>query len=274
MRSWEVRLATALVWLSVLPGIGCLYLAYRAFTTTDDLLMFVLPVIGSFLLGAGLFLVSAALSLAVRLQQRHRSARLQTALMGGLLAAMGPFVMAATPGLGIVFLLYGGLLLYLMTTPAAAAELGPWRRSFEQPAPWGGTPGRGLWAPSPPTPGLHPSVPPGPVQGPWAPDPRTLPWLSWKRHSGPRAPWWQTWQAGLAQGIPLWELVLLCLALLSFAVGLIAIPLAMTGSHVFRTLRVESGAAAWLLLLLPASYAVVFWLERRMRERLATRPSR
>jgi hypothetical protein len=109
------------------------------------------------------------------------------------------------------------------------------------------------------------------VQGPWAPDPRTLPWFSWRNHSGPRAPWWQTWQAGLAQGVPAWELVLLCLALLAFLVGLVAVPLVLGGSAYLGTLHLRGGRAAPLLLLLPASWLVVAWLEQRMRTRLATR---
>jgi hypothetical protein len=271
MRSWEVRLATALVWLGVLPAAGCLYLSALAFKKTDDMLLFVMPLVASFLLCAGLFLMSAVVSLGLRLQRAHPSARLQTALVGGAFVVMSGFALAMTPSLGLLLLLYGGALAYLMTTPGAASDLGPWRRAVQQPAPWGATPGRGIWAPSPPQSALHPSVPAGPVQGPWAPDPTTLPWFSWKEHTGPRAPWWQTWQLGLAQGIPLWELVLLCLALLSFLVGLVAVPFVLTGSAYLGSLHVTGSHAAPLLLLLPASWLLVAWLEQRMRARLAGR---
>jgi hypothetical protein len=272
MRSWEVRAAAAMTWAGVLPAFGCLVLGYRALTTTDDLLMFVLPIVGCVLVAAGFFVGGASVQLALRLQQGHPAARLQTALLGAGTAGMGLFLLMAMPGLGLLFLLYGGTLVFLMGTPAAGAELGPWRRALQtQPAPWGSTPGKGIWAPASPAPGQHPSVPAGPVQGPWAPDPRTLPWLSWKDHSGPRAPWWQTWQAGLAQGIPLWELVLLCGAMLAFLVGLVAIPFAVAGSAQLGTLRLDGGQWAWLLALLPGSWVVVVLLERRMRARLATR---
>lgn len=262
MRSWEVRFATALAWLSVLPGAACFVLAFRVMSADPGFLFAILPLVATFLFAAGAFLLPAGAALAVRLQRGRPGARLQVALAGGCLAAVGLTLVATSPAVGLLLALYGGALLWLMATPAAARELGPWTAHLEQPAPWGSRPGTGIWSDQPPQ------------QGPWAPDPRTLPWLSWKGHSGPRAPWWQTWQAGLAQGIPLWELVLLCVALLAFVVGLAAVPLAMTGSHMLRNLRIESGGAAWLLVLLPASWAVVFWLERRMRERLATRPSR
>jgi hypothetical protein len=270
MRSWQVRVATLLVWAMGLPAAGCLYLAFLAFTTTDDLLMFVLPIVGCALLGAGLYLGGAAVHLALRLQRAHPAARLHTALLGGALVGTGLLALPVMWRPGLLLLLYGGSLLLLMLTPAAAADLGPWRRSLQQPAPWGSTPGTGLWAPAQRAPGLHPSVEPGPVQGPWAPDPRTLPWFSWKSFSGPRAPWWQTWQAGLARGIPLWELALLCLALLAFGTGLVAILLSLGGSAQLGTLHLRGGTSSWLLLLLPASWLVVAWLEHRMRARLAT----
>ncbi|HUR15559.1 MAG TPA: hypothetical protein VM097_13875 [Mycobacteriales bacterium] len=271
MRSTEVRLATGLVWLGALPAAGCLYLAYRAFTTTDDLLMVVLPVVGTVLLLTGFFLLGATVALAQRLQKADPRARLHAGLLGGGLAGVGLFVITALPTVGLPLALYGGALVYLMSTPAAAADLGPWRRSLQQTAPWGSSPGRGLWSPAAPAPGQHPSVPAGPQQGPWAPDPTTLPWLSWKGHTGPRAPWWQTWQAGLAQGIPLWELLLLCLSLLAFLVGLVTIPVVLAGSAHLGTLRLTDSSWVGLLVLLPVSGAVVAWLEQRMRVRLAGR---
>lgn len=264
-----MRAATTLVWAGVLPAAACLYLALMAFTTTDDLLMFVLPIVGCVLLGAGLFLGGAAVQLAVHLRGAHPTARLRTALLGAATAVMGLLALPVMWEPGVLLLLYGSSLLLLMITSVAAADLGPWRRSLQQPAPWGSVPGTGLWAPAQREPGLHASVQPGPAQGPWAPDPRTLPWFSWKNHSGPRAPWWQTWQAGLAQGIPLWELVLLCLALLAFAVGLVGALASVGGSAAFGTLHLRSGPRAWLLLLLPGSWLAVSWLERRMRARLA-----
>lgn len=273
MRPWQVRIATVLVWAGVLPAAGCLYLGYQALTATDDFLMFVLPIVGCVLVGTGLVIGGGAVQLALRLQRSHPAARLQTALLGGAMATVGLLALPAMGRLGLLFVLYGGSLLLLMSTRAVNADLGPWRRSLQQPAPWGSVPGTGLWAPAQREPGLHPSVQPGPVQGPWAPDPRTLPWFSWKNHSGPRAPWWQTWQAGLAQGVPLWELVLLCLALLAFVAGLVAVPFVLAGSTMLGTLHLRGGQRGLLLLLLPSAGLVVAWLERRMRERLATRRS-
>lgn len=263
MRSWEVRLAIALAWLSVLPGAACFLLAFWVLGAKDPGLLFaIIPIVAFFLFAVGVFLLPAGIGLALQLQRAAPGARLRTALAGGATAATGVAVAFGSPAVGLLLLLYGGALLWLMLTPGAAADLGPWTAHLTPPAPWGSRPGTGPWSDAPAQ------------QGPWSPDPRTLPWLSWKGHSGPRAPWWQTWQAGLAQGIPLWELVLLCLALLAFVVGLVAIPLALVGSFQLRTLGLAPGRSAYLLLLLPLSGALVFWLERRMRERLATRPRR
>ena len=270
MTSWQVRLATALAWLGVLPGLACLYLATLAFRA-NDMLLFVMPMVGSAAVVAGVVVTGGAAGLALRLQSRDAKARLQTCVAGTCLAFCGFMVLFLVPLAGLLLLLYGGTLAALMTSSAAARELGPWRQSLLQPAPWGATPGTGIWAPSPPTPGLHPTVQPGPVQGPWAPDPTTLPWFSWKNHSGPRAPWWQTWQEGLRQGIPLWELVLLVLSLAAFFVGLVGVFVCLGGSATLGTLHGRNGHWAPLLLLLPASWAVVAWLEMRMRERLAGR---
>jgi hypothetical protein len=256
MTSWEVRLATALAWLGVLPGFGCLYLSYLAFTADPGFLFVVLPIVFGALLMAGVFLVGAAVNLALRLQRRDPGARLRAFLAGGLLALSGLGILLASPLAGLSLLLYGGTLLWLMTTPSAARELGPYVPPTLRPqAPWGHTPGTALWAPAAPGPGLHPSVPPGPVQGPWAPDPTTLPWFSWKDHSGPRAPWWQTWQAGLAQGIPLWELVVLVASMVAFGVGLVAV--------------LVPDWRPFALVLVPAPLGVVALLEQRMRVRLA-----
>jgi hypothetical protein len=274
MTTWQVRLATLLAWLGVLPGVFCFYLASVAFRA-DDMLLFVMPLVGAAALFAGVVVLGGAVSLAIGLHTAHRSARVRALVMGVGLGLMGLLTLPVTPRAGLLLLLYGGLLAYLVSTPAAASDLGPWRRAVQQPAPWGSTPGTGVWSPAAP-----PDAPwaaartasfSEPQQGPWAPDPRTLPWFSWRGYSGPRAPWWQTWQAGLAQGIPLWELVLLCLALLGFLAGLVAIPFALHGSATFLTTHLTHGRARWLLLLLPASGVLVAWLEQRMRTRLATR---
>ena len=252
MRSWELRVATVLVWLSVLPGAACLYLAYQVFTQPDDLLLFVLPLVGTLLVGAGVTLVSSSVALALRLQRRHRTARLQTALLGGTLVLVGAMTAMVSSGAGALMVLYGGLLLSLMTTPGVAAELGPWRQAVEQPAPWGSTPGRGLWSAEPAQ------------QGPWAPPPTTLPWMSWKGWSGPRVPWWQTWRAGLAQGIPLTDFLVLLASALAFLAGNV-LTLLMWHASAFH-------GAGWLgPLLVVASIGAAGWLEQRLRRRLEGR---
>lgn len=108
-------------------------------------------------------------------------------------------------------------------------------------------------------PGYRPTDPP--QQGPWSANPTTLPWISWDRVSGPRPPWWQTWQAGLAQGLPLWELLVLGAALIVFAVGIVSISIGVALHPAARPLG----------LLIPVAIAVVWFLEQRMRERLARR---
>jgi hypothetical protein len=261
MRSWEVRLAAALAWLGVLPGLACFGVAYKAFTAGNDMLLIVMPIVGAAAAVAGFVLVSGAVSLAVGLQAGSAKARLH-GLMGGFgLAAAGLFVLLASPVAGLLLLLYGGALVWLLLSPGAVADLGTVKEAVQQPAPWGSTPGTGLWSPEPSQ------------QGPWAPPPTTLPWASWKGRSGPRTPWWQTWQAGLAQGIPLWELVVLGTALLGFLVGLVLIPIGLRGSAYLGTLHAESGAAWIGLLLVAATIGVVAWLEQRMRRRLEGRAS-
>jgi hypothetical protein len=256
--STEVRLAAVLT--AVAAGFGVLVmLGGAALFAANDMLLFVLPLIGTVIFTAGLFLALSAVGLAVALWRCKRGVRLQTVLLGGGLVVCSLFVLVASPAAALILGLYGAALVYLMTTPGAEQDLGPWFEHVRQPAPWGSRPGTGLWSSEPAQ------------QGPWAPDPRTLPWFSWKNHSGPRAPWWQTWQAGLRQGIPLWELVLLVLAFVVLAVGLVMIPFAIGGSHFFGTLHVKDNGAARYLLLIPAAIGVVAWLEQRMRRRLAGR---
>jgi hypothetical protein len=245
MTSWEVRLATALAWLCVLPGLGCFYLAYRVSQADPSFLFAIIPIVAGFLFCAGLVLLPAAVGLAVRLQRGHKLARLQALLLGSGLAVCGLTLMAVSPLAGLGVLLYGGTLAGLMMTKAAETDLGPWKRAVEQRAPWGSTPGTKIWSSE------------APQQGPWSPDPTRVPWMPWQQQSGPRTPWWQTWQAGLAQGIPLGELVLLVLALAAFVVGL-------------ATVLVPG----WRLLgvvLVPVPIVVVALLEQRMRARLAGR---
>ena len=65
MRSWQVQLASALAWLGVVPGVFCLYIAYKAFTSGNDMLLIVMPIVGSAALIGGFILVSGAASVAI-----------------------------------------------------------------------------------------------------------------------------------------------------------------------------------------------------------------
>jgi hypothetical protein len=260
MRSWEVRLAATLAWLGAVPGVFCFYVAYKAFTSGNDMLLIVMPIVGSAALIGGFVIVSAAAAVAIGLHAGKPAARLQ-ALVGGLcIAGCGLFALAAEPFAGLLLILYGGTMAWLLLSAGAVADLGPFRDAVpRQPAPWGGTPGTGLWSDEPQQ------------QGPWSPPPTTLPWLAWKGSSGPRPPWWQTWQAGLAQGIPLWELIALVLALLGFGTGLVVLLMGLSGSAYLGTLGADGGGALVGLLLVAGAIGVVTLLEQRLRQRLEGR---
>jgi hypothetical protein len=247
--SWQVRAAALLVALDAAFGVALLVLAFHVLEGDPGFLFAILPFVSLALGCAGIFLTTAAVALAARLLACARGVRVQTACLGLFLAVSGLSVATMSPWIGLPLAVQGGALVWLMTTPAAKADLDGWREGFTQPAPWGSTPGTGIWSDTPVQ------------QGPWSPDPTTLPWMSWKKHSGPRAPWWQTWEAGLKQGIPLWEAVLLGAALLGMGVGLVLVFLGM-GHH-----RIGGLASAVIL----GSMILVWFLERRMRTRLAGR---
>lgn len=242
--SWEVRLAAALVGVGALLGGALMALGVRLLQAEPGFLFAILPLIATGALCAGLYLAVASVFLVLGLLRRARAARVRTALLGSVLAVTGLMGLGMMPWLGFGVAVYGGALVWLMLMPGAEQDLGPWSRPFQQPAPWGGTPGRGLWSAQ------------APQQGPWAPDPTALPWMSWKGHSGPRAPWWQTWQAGLAQGIPLWEALVLGVLLLVFLAALVA---------------VLAGELALGVVGVGVALAGVVPLEQRMRQRLAGR---
>ena len=150
---------------------------------------------------------------------------------------------------GLLVMLLGLALVLLMSTSAAAADLGGWVDSVKQPAPWGSKPGTGLWSDEPVQ------------QGPWSPDPTTVPWFTRKPESGPQPPWWQTWEVALSRGIPIWEALLLGLALLG----------CLTGCVLIFVNPVGTASRAGPVLLIALSIGVVWLLERRMRARLSGR---
>jgi hypothetical protein len=83
---------------------------------------------------------------------------------------------------------------------------------------------------------------------------------AWFAGGKPQRPWWETWRAGLVQGMPLWELLLVAAGLLAFVVGLVCVPL---GFALYPALRPLS---LWLVAL---AVVVVRFIEQRMKARLA-----
>jgi hypothetical protein len=251
VRSWQVRVAAGLALVGALPGATACVLGGTLLTADPGFLFVVMPIVACALVGGGLFVVVSAVALAVDLARGGRQARLRAALAGAAFAVIGLMLLGLEPLIGLPMAACGGLMVWLMCTPAAAADLGPW---VTRPvAPWGSRPGRGIWAPLP-APGAT-QVQEAPQQGPWSPDPTTVPWLGWKGHSGPRPPWWVTWQAGLARGLPLWELLVLVPSLV-VAAGVLVLILA--------------DSRAWALAM-PVPLAGVMLVESRMRRRLAGR---
>lgn len=246
--SWQIRLAALLVGLGAVLGVAMVVLAVRLLDSDPGFLFAILPVVVTALACAGLFLASVSLMMAVRLWTGATGARLQTMALGCVLLVTGAASLAYNPVVGLLIAFQGLALVALMTSPAAKTDLGGWADSMKQPAPWGSQPGAGLWSDEPVQ------------QGPWSPDPTTVPWFTRKPESGPQPPWWQTWEVALAQGIPLWEALLLGLALLGCFTGTVLVFLNL--GH-----RIEGGP----VLLIAVSLGVVWLLERRMRARLSGR---
>lgn len=247
-KSWQVRLAALLVSLDVVLGVAMIMMALRLVDNDPGFLFAILPILVTGLAVFGLFIAIAALTLAVQLWAGHPRARLQTLLFGGALAMVGVFLMTSQPGVGLLVSMKGFALVALMLTEGAKRDLGDWRASIAQPAPWGSTPGTSVWSDEPAQ------------QGPWSPNPTTVPWVGWKGHSGPRPPWWQTWQHALEKGVPLWELVLLGVAVTGSLTGIVLNFIALT----------RGGLEPGPIVVISLSLALIWWLEHRMRVRLAT----
>lgn len=252
--SWQLRAATVLVWVATVPGVLAGGAGLRLLGEDPGLLFLVEPLVALVLMGIGVVVVGGAVVLAGSLHLRQRAARLRAGAFAVVGVLTGLTVLPLDPALGAAVLGHGTVLLWLLSTGAVARDLGPWVP--RQTAPWGSTPGRGLWAPLPPAVGTtaqRPAwQPDAPQQGPWAPDPTALPWLAWRNHSGPRPPWWRTWEAGLALGLPLWEVLLLGASLLGW---LVLLGLALVSTP------------AWLLLL-PVPLLGVMTVEMNLRQRL------
>lgn len=245
--SWQVRLAALLVALDAVLGIGLIVVAARMLDDDPGFLFAVLPFVAMAVGGAGFVIATGAAALVFRLLTAAPGARVQATVLGTVSGVCGLLGFALGPWAGLLLTGKGIALVALMLTPAADRELNGWRSGFTQPAPWGSRPGTRLWSAQPQQ------------QGPWSPDPTTVPWIGWKGHSGPRPPWWQTWRAGLRRGMPLWELLVLAVALASWLLGLVLalVDLAAGGTGLAGGALVLTGIGeAWLV-------------ERRMRARLA-----
>jgi hypothetical protein len=225
--SWQVRLATAVVGLGVVLGAGLIVLAFALMQGDPGFLFAILPIVFLFLSVAGVTIATFSLGFVVQLRRRAPGVRLQVALFGGSLVICGMFVATASRPAAVVLVLYGATLVWLMTTLAAANDLGSWTVPVARPRLFGlqGSGAAGADAPAPP-------------------------------------PWWETWKAGMAQGMPGWEKVLVAAALLAFALGLVLLPL---GLFLFPDLR------QWAAFLIVLAIAVVGVMERRMKVRLGSR---
>ena len=137
MTAWQTLVARLLAWLLVLPGLGCFWFAARAWQESDDFLLFVMPLVISAALGAGLYLTVGSVLLAVQLQHGDPGARLKALVCGLVLAMVGLLTASVLPLQGLLTTAYGGLLAYCVGSSAAARDLGSWRSQ----APGG----RGLW---------------------------------------------------------------------------------------------------------------------------------
>jgi hypothetical protein len=214
--SWETRLAAALLGIGAALGVGIVGLGFVLMGNDPGFLFAVLPIIFLVLTVAGVTIATFSWALVIRLRRATPGVRMEVALMGGCLVISGVFVAEGSMPAAVFLVLYGATLLWLMTTPAAARDLGGWI-----------APARRAW---------------------------------FAGSATPQRPWWETWRAGLAQGMPLWELLLVAAALLAFVVGLVCVPL---GFALYPALRPLS------LWLVPLAVAVVWFVEQRMKARLA-----
>jgi hypothetical protein len=191
-------------------------LAFALMGNDPGFLFAVLPVIFLVLTVAGLSIAAFSWALVVRLRRATPGVRMEAALVGGSFVVSGFFVAGGSMPAAVFLILYGGTLLWLMTTPAAARDLGGWIAPARR--------------------------------------------CAWFARGTSQRPWWESWRAGLAQGMPLWELLLVAAALLVFAVGLVCFPLGLALFPALRPLPV---------LLIPLAVAVVWFVEQRMKARLA-----
>jgi hypothetical protein len=206
-----------MVGAGALVGVVLLVVAGMLFTADPGFLFAVLPAIIGAALVAGFQLVLASVSLSRRLLEHTPGARLQTAVIGGCLCLSGLFGCTIQPAIGLPLACYGAALGWLMTTAAAASDLGPW---------WVSHAGR--------------------------PATRSA-WFMPRSMSTPRPQrtWIELWQEGLSRPFPLLDLVALCIALPAFAAGDVLLFVGMFGRNALLPMAIVLiGAAVAVVALL------------------------
>lgn len=125
-RSWEVRLAAALLGIYVLVGAGLVLFSIWMLTLDGGPLFVVFPAAIGAVAIAGIYICGTAVIHRSRLLRAVPGARIQAALLGVLLLMLGLLAMVIQPWVGLVMALQGIALVALMMTSAAATELGGW----------------------------------------------------------------------------------------------------------------------------------------------------
>jgi hypothetical protein len=264
--------AGAVLGILLLVGAGLL------FTADPGFLFAVIPIIMCAALIAGFQVLTVSVTLSSRLLRRTPGARLPTATVGFSVFLAGLAGCTFQPLMGLPLAAYGAVLFWLMTTPAAARDLGPWfvvRAPQQQ---------RDVWfmprsmrpQPRPPQPpfftgteftGTEPSAAGSPspfftgAETPAAGQPP--PFFAGAGQPRPRRQrpetWMELWQEGLSR-IPISDAIALGIALLTFVVGDVLVFMNLVGA--------DHGHLAVAVLLVGSSIAVHIVLERRMLARL------
>lgn len=192
--SVEVRVAASMVGAGAVLGVVLVVVSGLLLMLDDSFLFAVMPVVASLALGAGLQLIGGAVWLSRRLVRQAPGARLSTGILGASLVFSGLATSAAMVLPGLLLILYGGTLVALMSTAAAAADLGPWFVAHARRQGW-------AWGRK----GVGPQRPGS--RAPWEAVPQ---------------PWWELWRSGVKQGLPPVDLVVAVGALSWFGTGLLA----------------------------------------------------
>jgi hypothetical protein len=249
--SLEVRIAAGLVGAGALLGVLLVVGAGFLLANDPGFLFAVLPAIAGGAIVAGVYIAGTSIQLTRRLLRRAPGARLTAAVFGAVICVAGLFALSLEPLLGAVVAVYGAVLLWLMTTSAAAQDLGSW---FEPP---GARAQRVVpaWLPRSMRPVPRPVVPSPPTSAP----PPTF------TAAGPRPSrqrpdtWIELWQEGLTR-IPVLDLIALVVGLVGFVVGDVLVFVALVGSR--------DGALLLGLALVGVAIGIHVVLERRMLARL------